>query len=257
MITIGGRRWTEEDYNYIRDKWGSIQIERIAKHLHRSLRVVRNKAAEMGLGSYIENTGKMSLCTLITAISGSKNNYTHVKNCFLRHGLPIKEKRVVKQIVRVVDLNEFWEWAEENKRYLNFRNFEENLLGEEPEWVKEKRKFDCQDIGKKTSSKKWTPNEIEQLKFMMKSGRYTYDDIAKELGRSYLAVSRKAAELNLKKYYKTKKNSRKKFTKEEIDSVMDLYNNKKLNNCIIAQKLNMSQMRCKNIIDYNKKKVEV
>ena len=37
---------------------------------------------------------------------------------------------------------DFWKWAEQNQNFLDFSNFEENVLGVEPDWAKRKRKND-------------------------------------------------------------------------------------------------------------------
>ena len=46
------------------------------------------------------------------------------------------------QSKEMVDMRKFWEWAEENKKQLNFAKFEKGALGKEPDWVDEKRKLD-------------------------------------------------------------------------------------------------------------------
>ena len=54
---------------------------------------------------------------------------------------PVHTKRVSNNSFRVVYIHEWWIWAEKNRDLLDFSKFEENALGAEPAWVKEKRKL--------------------------------------------------------------------------------------------------------------------
>lgn len=47
-----------------------------------------------------------------------------------------------KNRFRVIDIDAFWKWAEDNKSILDFSRFEKYGLGAEPDWVDVKRKAD-------------------------------------------------------------------------------------------------------------------
>ena len=55
------------------------------------------------------------------------------------NGLPVKEKKVRRCKFKVVDIEDFWKWAEQNKSLLNFSKMQPYCFGAEPDWVKVKR----------------------------------------------------------------------------------------------------------------------
>lgn len=44
------RGWTEEEIQYLEDRWGSVSIKGIAKNIDRSVNAVKLKANRLGLG---------------------------------------------------------------------------------------------------------------------------------------------------------------------------------------------------------------
>ncbi|EIA17562.1 hypothetical protein [Clostridium perfringens] len=42
---MAGRIWTEEDINYLEEKWGVVSVDVIAKKLNRTILSVRKKAS--------------------------------------------------------------------------------------------------------------------------------------------------------------------------------------------------------------------
>lgn len=44
--------WTEEEINYLEEKWGNMPVKAIAKNLSRSVKSVKIKAARIGIGSF-------------------------------------------------------------------------------------------------------------------------------------------------------------------------------------------------------------
>ena len=42
-LILAGRIWTEEDINYLEEKWGSASVDIIAKKLNRTIVSVRKK----------------------------------------------------------------------------------------------------------------------------------------------------------------------------------------------------------------------
>lgn len=47
-------------------------------------------------------------------------------------------KKVKGSSFKVINLDEFWKWAEKNRTIIDFSQLEENVLGKEPEWLKDK-----------------------------------------------------------------------------------------------------------------------
>jgi hypothetical protein len=109
---------------------------------------------------------------------------------------------------KVIKIDRFWKWAKENQARLDFSEFPKNLLGHEPDWVEDKRKHDqirSYAISKSAKSIKWTDYEDNLLLSLLKSYKYTTNEIAERLCRSEGAVIRRISDLGIK--YRPLRNS--------------------------------------------------
>lgn len=183
------RRWTEEETEYLIENWGKCSVSKIAKNLNRTECSINMKKSKLKLGNFYENSGYVTLNQVLFLIYG-RNSCAALRNMLLKKGLPIINKKIAKRSVKFVDIDKFWEWAEKNQNSLNFRKLEENILGKEPNWVKQKRNNDILQFDEKNTRKRWTDFEIERLKKYTELG-YDLKTIAKELKRSEGAVRRK------------------------------------------------------------------
>ena len=109
----------------------------------------------------------------------------------------MKYRCMKKNKVKVVYLDDFWKWAEENKAFLDFSRFEKHALGKEPAWVKQKRREDCQ-MAQKVKKTPWTPVEDEMLCSLLREYKYTYPELSEKLRRTEGAIVRRISELKLK-----------------------------------------------------------
>lgn len=220
-----GKKWTQEEIIYLEDSWGVSSIPTIAKNLNRPIGGVKAKAYRIGLDQYLYSGGKVTLNLLIQNL-GYKS-YTWIASQFFKYGCPIQNKKVNNRSVKVIDINEFWKWAKENQNILNFKEFEENSLGLEPEWVKEKRKEDKLNLKKLNKGRLWTKEEENLLLAKLKSYRYTCTELAKEFNRTESAILRKISKMKIP-YRPIPKNEKKineiVWTKNENEKFIELYN---------------------------------
>ena len=112
-------------------------------------------------------------------------------------GLPIHTYRVDTESFRVVYIDEFWEWAEKNRSYLDFSKMEPLALGAEPEWVPEQRRKDFQAFALQRKDP-WTPDEDSRLAMLLKQQKYGYAELSEILHRSEGAIVRRCRDLGLK-----------------------------------------------------------
>ncbi|MDC4243513.1 hypothetical protein [Clostridium perfringens] len=194
---MAGRIWTEEDINYLREKWGLVSVDVIAQKLNRTVISVRKKASYLKLGKWIDNIQYIKFRELIMTLGYSESGYCYLKKKFKLLNFPMISKKVSKMKVEVVDIEEFWKWAEKNKSELNFANFNEGVLGKEPNWVKEKRKSDQINPAKVNVKKRWTKEEDNLLIAKVKSNTYTYKMISEDLFRTESAIKRRLMDLNV------------------------------------------------------------
>lgn len=191
------RKWTQEDDDYLQDKWGSISIPGIAKHLGRSEAAIMCRVQRLGLSPWLESGDYISFNQLYKALFGRNSNTYQKKSWIEDRGFPIHFKRRGKDAYRVVYLDEFWEWAEKNRSFIDFSKMEPLALGAEPPWVAEQRRKDHQAFRLQRKDP-WTPEEDDRLKMLLKQHKYGYKELSEMLHRSDGAIQRRCQDLGLK-----------------------------------------------------------
>lgn len=190
------RNWTQEELELLSDNWGTVSIVTIARKLDRTEGAVINKARRIGLGPFLDSSQYVSWNQLLRAL-GYKNSSYKTISWIENRDFPIRTKRVKDCSFKVVDIDEFWEWAEQNKAFIDFSRFEEFALGKEPEWVKEKRWHDI-NRNRKYITTPWTITEDEKLKYLVNQYKYYYSDISRMMRRTESAIQRRCNDLGLK-----------------------------------------------------------
>lgn len=196
---LGSRTWKPEELQYLEDNWGVKSVPAIAKALNRTVNGVTIKAQRLGLGSVLMAGDYITLHQLQLAVLGSKSgggSYI-LKSWVENRGLPVHRKKVKNNSFRVVYLQEFWEWAERNRSFIDFSKMDECILGAELEWVKEQRRKDRVSCAIQRKDP-WTPEEDGQLLNLLKQQKYGYAEISKILRRSAGAIQRRCNDLGTK-----------------------------------------------------------
>lgn len=191
------KRWTSEEIDYLCDKWGQVSIPSIAQKLNRPVGGVINKARKMNLGAVLMSGDYVTFNQLCDAVLGTSCHGYLITSWVKNRNFPVHTRKVNQCSFRVVYLDEFWEWAEKNRNFLDFSKMEPLALGQEPDWVAEQRKIDFQ---KKRSFKgtPWTVQEDERLKCLLRQHKYSYPELAALLQRSEGAIQRRCMDLGIK-----------------------------------------------------------
>ena len=236
------KKWTQEELDFLEEKWGVLSKKLIAKKLNRSLNSVIVKAVRLGLGGYINARDEITLNLLINTL-GYKNSNSGVSKKFENHNIPIKKMKIIDKSVKMVNINEFWKWAEKNKEILNFADFEEGALGKEPLWVKEKRNIDKNSLNKINRNRLWTKYEEQLLISKVKSMRYTYKELSKEFNRTEGAIKSRLNKLQTP-YRPLERDRHIIWTEEENNTLLQMYKEGYGANQI-ARKINKSEFSVK------------
>ena len=106
-------------------------------------------------------------------------------------------KKVNRCSFRVVYIEEFWEWAERYRSFIDFSKMEPLALGEEPGWVAEQRKkdFEAYAIQRKDP---WGEDEDSRMKMLLSKHRYSWAEISEMMHRSHGAIARRCRDLGIK-----------------------------------------------------------
>ena len=193
-----GKRWTKEEEQFLEESWGTLNVNRIAGHLERTVSAVMQKAARMELGRFTDSGDYISwnqLCKLLGICNDTYKQQSWVAN----RNFPMRKKRVNTGYIRIGYVDEFWKWAEKHREMLDFSKLEENVLGVEPEWVCEKRRLDFRKRQLVVMTP-WSSNDDNRLRHFLKSGKYTYSDLQRMLMRTEDAIRRRIYDLGIQEH---------------------------------------------------------
>lgn len=190
------QKWTQEEEKYLIENWGMHSVSTIAKKLGRTENAVVVRKCRLGLGAFLESGDYVTWNQLQRAIGCNSGSTYKMISWVTNRSFPVHTKRVNNNSFRIVYLDEWWDWAEKNRDLLDFSKFEENVLGLEPDWVKGKRKHDCEK-SRKYKKTHWTKAEDEKLRRLLSKGKYTYDELSKMLCRTNGAIQRRICELKI------------------------------------------------------------
>lgn len=193
-----GRNWSKEEEAQLSEEWGTYSIDTLARRLGRSRNSIIVRAQRLHLGGHMESSDKISFNVLLKEL-GLKGGYEWELRKFTEAGLKIYMHRVKDNSFRMVKIEDFWKFAENNRHLIDFSRLEKNALGAEPSWVKEKRRedFNRRRIVKPHNAK-WTAEEDGELLRLLRAYRYTYPEIADRLRRSEGAIQRRVLDLGIK-----------------------------------------------------------
>lgn len=193
---MSGKPWTEEEDLYLSEKWGTTSVPGIAKALGRSEKSVLNRKQRIRLGAFLESGDYVTWNQLNKVVNGNAEDSYQQISWIQNRQFPIKYKKVGKCKFRIVYLKDFWNWLYKNVDLVDLSKFEKNSLGEEPEWIEKLRNSD-KIIKQHKKVSKWTEQEDNLLKDLLKTKHYTCDQLARRLRRSEGAVIRRISELKI------------------------------------------------------------
>lgn len=191
------RLWTTEEESWLAENWGHVTMAGICKHLNRTKNAVMCRVHRLGLPPYYESGDYVTVNALHNAFYGSNFHSYAMKSWVKDRGLPVHNKRRGNCVAKIIYLDEFWEWAEKNRSFLDFSKMEPLALGKEPAWVEEQRHKDFRSNAIQRKDP-WTPDEDSRLRALLKLHRYGYAELSEMLNRSAGAIQRRCNDLNLK-----------------------------------------------------------
>ncbi len=177
------RSWTKEDEEEFSDLWGTMSIEALANRLNRSVFSLKVKAIRMGLGSMIRNnTEVLTISDIVDILNVTRDNIM----TWSRKGLKVKNKKVTDIYhYYYVEWEDLIEFLKNNQDLWDSSKVDLYMLGEEYDWLVEKRKRDI--YNKPNLYKKWTDSQKNMAISYFKIG-LSYEEIGQKINRSTGAV---------------------------------------------------------------------
>ena len=192
-LIMDRRNWTKKEEEYLYERWGRDNIEKIAKNMKRSFYSIKVKATRMGLGYMCQaNIDQISVADIAEILNVRAERIT---DTWIKLGLKLRKKKVTENYsYYCIDFNNLILFLQEHQDLWNSQNLEKNILGEEPKWLLQKRKQDL--INPPLEYKLWTEEEIETAKKLLLQG-YDYEQIATKVNHTPIGVSYKLRNLGL------------------------------------------------------------
>lgn len=225
--------WTQEEITFLENSWGTKTLPMLSKQLNRSITAIKRKATRLQLGPWLTSGDYITLNQLWKTLGLGNGNFGRTISWIDKRNFPVKYKNCNRKNTRVVYIEDFWIWAKDNLDIVNLAGLEPLALGEEPDWVEDKRNQDkMKNLTVQNSN--WTTYEDNKLIDMLKTYRYTTRQIASDLHRTEQAVIQRIKNLKLK-YRPVPEDRHNKWTLEEEQLLMD--NVRNLENYLELSKL--------------------
>ena len=194
---MAGKRWTPEEVEFLEHHVGMMMLPTLAKRISeefgndRTPIAVKVKLQKLGITNIRRETGRMTVHELANLI---QKDYHQVKRWIVNGYLKAVKRTVCfKTKYYLISTEDFWEFAKNNKKRVNFHKIKPNTLLPEPELVEIERKRDYHYVPK-NERKSWDSLEDNLLISMRKAG-YSTKEIAKRLERSMKGVQRRREKL--------------------------------------------------------------
>lgn len=211
------KTWTKEEEALLEEIWSKMSIPAIAKRMGRTVSAIKNKAYRLGLSDHLHSSEYITINHLFRALG--RNSYSYFLDSFIRkRAMPVKHKKSINMNYKVISIDDFWEWAKEHRTFINFSKMEKNILGKEPEWVKEQRKAD--NLFAQYKKTPWSKTEDETLLALLSTYKYSYRDLSVRLKRTEGAIKRRIFDLGT--MMRPLKEEIKMWTKEEEAILIDM-----------------------------------
>lgn len=181
------RRWTLDEDDFLLHHYGVKPFAYIARKLNRSEDAIESRLVRLQAGGAVEHTGYLEISQMAAALGV---DYKTVYEWSRKQGMPIKKAYSKKRQFLLIDIELFWQWAKDNKQFINFSKIEEGVLLPEPEWVGQQRKEDYHNIPSRTNEN-WDDEQDAILWRMYYGEGMTQKEIGLALKRSRSSVQKR------------------------------------------------------------------
>ena len=186
------KKWTKEEREYLKENWGSIKVDTIAKTLKRSKKAIENQAYYLGLGTQMKWYSPREIADILGVhLSTIKRYMDEGKLESVRDKTKNKRRMSSEQQIRT--------FMKKHQDLWDTRKVTINLYTNEVKWYKEKMERDKQRPLKRNSS--YTETETKILIDRYRRG-WSMEDIAKELSRNKKSIYNRLSKIDFGRNYK-------------------------------------------------------
>lgn len=186
------KKWTKEEREYLKENWGSIKVDTIAKTLKRSKKAIENQAYYLGLGTQMKWYSPREIADILGVhLSTIKRHMDEGKLESVRDKTKNKRRMSSEQQIRT--------FMKKHQDLWDTRKVTINLYTNEVKWYKEKMERDKQRPLKRNSY--YTETETKILIDRYRRG-WSMEDIAKELSRNEKSIYNRLSKIDFGRSYK-------------------------------------------------------
>lgn len=178
------RNWLKSDLESFKEDWldGSLSINMLIKKYKRSYFSLRKKALELNLGARPHNDEYLSIREICEEMNVSHDRVSN----WLKLGLKYKKNRSGKTKY-LISQSYLLDFLKEHQDMFNANDISGYLFIDEPDWLIEKRRKDCNFYASKLRSE-YSNEEDKLIVQMFKNGK-SNSEIANRLKRTESAIS--------------------------------------------------------------------
>ena len=187
--------WRPADKEQFKDDWqnGKLSLVGMARKYNRTTVQLQAAATRFGFGRRELEIDRLSISQVAEYMGVNKSTISRwIHNAGLK-----THKTHLDHITYTITTKDLLKWMKDNPNRYNASKIDSCLFFEEPDWLLKKRETD-KVAYHKNFKRKWTPLEESKLKGLLRIGK-DLDFIAKELGRSKIAIQRKMEDPEISK----------------------------------------------------------
>ena len=173
------KKWSKEEDEYLKENWGRLKIESIAKELRRSKRAIETRSYSiLKLGQQMQWYSLREVSEMIGV------NKDTIRKRIIKYDLPHYRAKT-KQKPYMLGEDHIRFFLRHNQDVWHYDNLTIDLFNRKDKWLVDKIEKD--KLKTKKHKKTWTDEEDAIMLDRLKRG-YSYEEISKEIGRTEQGV---------------------------------------------------------------------
>lgn len=173
-----GRKWTNEEVEYLEKFYNRRGVGYIAKKLNRTENSIKRKAQRLGYNAYV--CEELYLSTIAKCFHC---DIAVIKRWIDKFGLPCRYIQRGQIKCGLVDGKKFWKWANNHKDIIPWSKYVKYTILPEPDWIN----VTLKEYKTKYHRKRITQQEKSYVIHQRELG-HTFKEIAESIGRTEDAV---------------------------------------------------------------------
>lgn len=174
--------WTEEEKAELEEDWYNENrtMKGLVRKFKRSAGAIKQQALRMGLGERNDYTA-LTTSQIMQEMQVTRG----VVIDWIQRGLKARKSKATGEYM--IDSDDLLEFLEQHQHRFDATKISEYLFCQEPDWLREKRRNDYQNVREQSKGYKYTDSDIKRIIFLFKSGKSNIE-IANIMNRTEISI---------------------------------------------------------------------